>query len=107
MTKKFIFATLAIATLFTTSCKKDETCAKCELREYCVRCEASNGSITENCGTEQQAETFEGDCTIMGGSVTTSNSISDTQETCDEKLLVVDSFIDAREVDGYRCEYVD
>ncbi len=107
MFKQFILAMLATATLFTISCKKDETCAKCELRDYCVRCEASDGSIFELCGTEQEAEAFRGSCIISGGTATTTNTLNDTRELCDEDDIIVNSFMDGKVADGYKCEYVD
>ena len=107
MLKQFILAMLATATLFTFSCKKDETCAKCELREYCVRCDDNNGGIYEVCGDEQDAESYRSSCIIVGGTATVTNTLNDTRELCDEDNIIVNSFMDGKVADGYKCEYVD
>lgn len=106
MTKQLL-AVLVTAILFSVSCKEDEICAKCELKEYCVICTYSDGTQVEGCGTEDDTDSFRGDCLLAGGAAVTSNSVDDTRELCDEDDQVVNSFMDARVDNGYKCEYTN
>lgn len=109
MFKQFFLAMLATATLFTISCKKDETCAKCELRDYCATCTIVNGAITTECHYyEPYRDDFVNYCQSAGGTISgLTNALVDKRELCNEDGLVVNAFMDEKVAEDFKCEYVD